>query len=128
MIKNNITLFVLLLALAGTSLAGASPGSRYRAALEAVVNDYIAFCEARAKKIGSKSDYIRRSAILAHLKATFFRMSKARLIDELAANRIAPERYSVQCFMDDRFDEIARSAKTDFKKGPCPWDRYGYFK
>ena len=106
----------------------ANPKNQYRAELEAIVDNYIGAFEAGAGLIESKNKSVREGAVLSYLKATFFRLWKHSLLDELMANKVVAEPYKVQCFLDSRFNEIVQEKKTELRKDPCPWDRHGYFK
>ena len=93
---------------AGMMLTVSAPGDgSYRAELEAIVEDYIAKCEAKSALLNSTSANIRRSAMRACLKAIFCKKTKTELIDALVANNIAPKPYKVRRFLDMRFNEVA---------------------
>ena len=99
-ILSTVVFAVTILAL----LALASDTNRSK--LEAIVDDYIANCEAKSALLNSSSENIRRSAMRACLKAHFYRNTKAELIDALVANNVAPKPYKVRQFMNARFNEV----------------------
>jgi hypothetical protein len=90
-------------------------GETNRADLEAIVNDYIASCEAKSAMIQSKSKNIRRDAVQSFMRATFCRNSKAELIDELVANDVAPKKYAVHHYLNSRFNKIVSRGKLALK-------------
>jgi hypothetical protein len=90
-------------------------GDTNRAALEAIVNDYIAACEVKSAMIRSRSKNIRRAAVKAFVQATFFRNSKAVLIDELVANNVAPKEHTVHHYLNARFNKIVSVGKLALK-------------
>jgi len=81
-------------------------GDTNRAALEAIVNDYIAACEAKSALYQSRSKNIQRDAVHAFVRATFCRNFKAVLIDELVANNVAPKEHTVHHYLNSRFNKI----------------------
>jgi hypothetical protein len=90
-------------------------GDTKRAALEAIVNDYIAACEAKSAMFESRSKNIRRAAVHAFVRATFCRDSKAVLIDELVANNVAPKEHTVHHYLNARFNKIVSAGKLALK-------------
>ena len=92
--------------IAGMIMAGPAAGGDNRVELEAIVDDYIAACEAKSAMLNSSSENIRRAAMLSCLRATFCRNSKAELIDELVANRVAPKTHKVHHYLNARFNEL----------------------
>lgn len=81
-------------------------GDPNRPELEAIVDSYISSCEAKSALLNSASENIRRSAMRACLKATFYRNTKAELIDAMVANNVAPKPYKVRQFLNARFNEV----------------------
>jgi hypothetical protein len=90
-------------------------GDTNSAELEAIVNDYIAACEAKSAMIKSWSKNIRRDAVLAFVRATFCRSSKTVLIDELVANDVAPKKHTVHHYLNARFNKIVNSGELALK-------------
>jgi hypothetical protein len=90
-------------------------GDTNRAELEAIVNDYIAACEAKSALLNSSSENIRRAAMHACLRATFCRNSKAVLIDEMIANKVAPKAHTVHHYLNARFNEIVSARELALK-------------
>ena len=90
-------------------------GDTNRAALEALVNDYIAGCEAKSAMIESRSKNIRRAAVQAFVRATFCRDSKAMLIDELVSNNVTPKAHTVHHYLNARFNKILSAGKLALK-------------
>ena len=86
-------------------------GETHRAELEAIVDEYIANCEAKSAMLHSKSENIRRSAMLACLRATFCRTSRAELIDELVASNVRPKTHTVHHFLNARFNEVVKATE-----------------
>jgi hypothetical protein len=78
----------------------------HRAELEAVVDPYLAACEAKSAMLDSRSKNIRRSALRAYLRATFYRTSRAGLIDELVVSNAGPEPHKGHHFPNARFNEV----------------------
>jgi hypothetical protein len=124
--RNTILILSMVMVFTGSVLAAPPVEGKYRSELEHILDDCIAACDSKAGLLDSKSEPVRRDAILACLKATYFRLAKASLIDELVAEKIAPDKYKVQCFIDNCFNQVVRNKKPDFVRRP--WDRYGYFK
>jgi len=90
-------------------------GDTNRAALEAVVNDYIAACEAKSAMFESRSKNIQRVAVHAFVRATFCRNLKAVLIDELVANNVAPKKHTVHHYLNARFNKIFSTGELALK-------------
>ena len=86
-------------------------GETHRAELEAIVDKYIAACEAKSAMLDSRSENIRRSAMRACLRASFCRTSRAELIDELVARNVEPKPYKVHHFLNARFNEVVRNTE-----------------
>ena len=100
---------------AGIMMAGPARGSDNRAQLEAIVNQYIATCEAKSVMLTSSSENIRRAAMLTCLRATFCRNSKAVLIDEMVAKHVAPKEHTVHHYLNARFKEVVSPTKLALK-------------
>lgn len=100
---------------AGTIMMGPARGDNIRAELEAIVDNYIAACEAKSPMLDSSSENIRRSAMQACLRATFCRKSKTELIDELVANNVAPKEHTVHHYLNARFNEIVGAGNMALK-------------
>ena len=81
-------------------------GETHRAELEAIVDAYIANCEAKSAMLNSRSENIRRSAMLACLRATFCRTSRTELIDELVTRNVEPKPHTVHHFLNSRFKVV----------------------
>ena len=92
--------------LVGMMMTGPALGDDKRAELEAIVNDYIASCEAKSAMLNSNSDNIRLAAMHACMRATFYRNSKTELIDEMVANNVPPKKHTVHHYLNARFSEI----------------------
>ena len=90
-------------------------GDTNRAALEVIVNDYIAACEAKSAMVKSRSKNIRRVAVHAFVRATFCRNFKSALIDELVANNVAPKEHTVHHYLNARFNNIVSAGKLALK-------------
>jgi hypothetical protein len=86
-------------------------GETNRAELEAIVDDYIGNCEAKSAMLDSRSEKIRRDAMLACLRATFCRALRAELIDELVSSNVEPKSHKVYHFLNARFNEVVGAKK-----------------
>ena len=106
---------LLVMVVAGIMIAGPARGSDNRAQLEAIVNQYIATCEAKSAMLNSSSENIRRAAMLTCLRATFCRNSKAVLIDEMVANHVAPKEHTVHHYLNARFNEVVGAKELALK-------------
>ena len=96
----------LVMVVTGLIMTGPARGSDNRAQLEAIVNQYIATCEAKSAMLISSSENIRRAAMHKCLRATFCRNSKAVLINEMVANHVAPKEHTVHHYLNARFKEV----------------------
>ncbi len=74
-----------------------------KAKLEALVEEYIACCDAKSTMRGSKSAKIRHSAMRSRMKAAYYRKSKEELVEGMLENNIEPKVYKVRYFLNDRF-------------------------
>ena len=81
-------------------------GETHRAELTAMVDRYIAACEAKSAMLDSRSENIRRSAVRSCLRGTLCRTSRTELIDELVAGNVEPKPYKVHHFLNSRFKEV----------------------
>ena len=75
-----------------------------KAKLEALVDEYIACCEAKSALRNSRSAKIRRSAMRSCMKADYCRHSKEELVEAMLENNIEPKAYKVRHFLNDRFN------------------------
>ena len=76
-----------------------------RAKLEAIVDKYIAICEAKSALLNSSSENIRRSAMISCLKSTYCRRHREALVKEMLENKIVPKPYKVRHFLSAKFYE-----------------------
>jgi hypothetical protein len=113
--KRNASVLLLVMVVAGIIMTGPALGGDSRAELEAIVDDYIAACEAKSAMLNSSSENLRRDAMHACLRATFCRNSKARLIDELVANDVAPKEHTVHHYLNARFNEVVSAKELALK-------------
>ena len=90
-------------------------GDTNRAELEAIVDDYIAACEAKSTMVESWSKNIRRTAMQALVRAIFCRSFKTALIDELVANGVAPKAHTVHHYLNARFNNIVNNRTLALK-------------
>ena len=72
--------------------------------LEALVEEYIACCEAKSALRSSRSEKIRRSAMRSCMKADYCRHSKQELVEAMLENNIEPKAYKVRHFLNDSFN------------------------
>jgi hypothetical protein len=102
------TILVLaVMVMAGMLMTGPALGNETsRTELEAIVDEYIAACEAKSAMLKSSSENIRRDAMLACLRATFCRNARAELIAELVGGNVAPKKHSVHHYLNARFEEV----------------------
>ena len=104
---NTTTIFsiiVLTLVLCAVPVLGQDTmDAEMKAELEALVDKYIASCEAKSALLSSKSENIRRSATLACLKATYCRHHRKELIDEMVKQNIEPKPYKIRHFLSEKF-------------------------
>jgi hypothetical protein len=80
-----------------------------KARLEALVDEYIACCEAKSALRNSRSEKIRHSAVRSCMKADFYRHSKEELVEVMLENNIAPKAYKVRLFLNERFNVILQA-------------------
>ena len=113
--KGKAVALLLIIAVAGMMMTGPAVGGGYRAELEAIVNDYIAACEAKSAMLNSSSKNIRLAAMHACLRAAYCRNSKAALIDEMVANNVAPKEHTVHHYLNARFNEIVSAKELALK-------------
>lgn len=113
--KRMAIVILLVMAAAGMMMTGPAIGGGNRAELEAIVNDYIANCEAKSAMLNSSSENIRRAAVHACLRATICRNSKAVLIDEMVANNVAPKEHTVHHYLNARFNEVVSARELALK-------------
>jgi len=105
--KPTIVLFVIVLT--AMLLPIPAPGNNTeavetKAKLEALVDEYIACCEAKSALRNSRSAKIRRSAMRSCMKADYCRHSKEELVEAMLENNIEPKAYKVRHFLNDNFN------------------------
>ena len=76
-----------------------------KAKLEALVDEYIACCEAKSALSSSRSENIRRSAMRSCKIASYCKHSKAELVEVMLRNNIEPKAYKVRHFLNGRFND-----------------------
>ena len=113
--KGKATVILLLVALAAMMMTGPALSGGTRAELEAIVNEYIAACEAKSAMLNSRSENIRRAAVYACVRATFCRNSKSVLIDEMIASNVAPKKHTVHHYLNARFNETVDARELALK-------------
>ena len=114
--KTKAIMILSAMVMVGLMLTGpALGGESNRAELEAIVDDYISACEAKSAMLNSSSENIRQAAIRSCLRATFYRNSKATLVNDLVANRVEPKPYKVHHFLNARFNEFVGSDQLALK-------------
>jgi len=112
--KPTIALFVIVLTTILLPLP--APGNstetiEMKAQLEALVDKYIACCEAKSALRSSKSEKIRHSAVRSCMKADFCRHSKDELVEVMLENNIEPKAYKVCHFLNHRFNRSLQANK-----------------
>lgn len=113
--KSKAIAILLAMVVTGMIMTGPALGGEGRAELEAIVNDYIAACEAKSAMLNSSSKNIRRAAMHSCLRATFCRNSKAVLIDEMVAHNVATKEHTVHHYLNARFNEIVSAKELALK-------------
>ena len=79
--------------------------------LEALVEEYIACCEAKSALRSSRSEKIRHSAVRACMKAAYCRHSKEELVELMLEKNVEPKAYKVRHFLNDRFNVTLQAKK-----------------
>jgi len=105
--KTTIVMFAIVLtAVCCTSpaLAKNTEVVETKVRLEALVEEYIACCEAKSALRSSRSEKIRRSAMRSCMKADYCRHSKQELVEAMLENNIEPKAYKVRHFLNDSFN------------------------
>ena len=80
-----------------------------KAKLEALVEEYIACCEAKSALLSSRSEKIRHSAMRSCRKAAYCRHSKEELVETMLENNVEPKAYKVHHFLNDKFDSAPQA-------------------
>jgi len=80
-----------------------------KARLEALVDEYIACCEAKSALRNSRSENIRHSAVRSCQKAAYCRHSKKELVELMLENNVEPKAYKVRYFLNERFNVILQA-------------------
>ena len=80
-----------------------------KAKLEALVEEYIACCDAKSELLSSRSEKIRRSAKRSCIKAAYCRHSKEELVNAMLENNIEPKAYKVHHFLNDKFNNALQA-------------------
>ena len=105
--KTTIVMFVVVLTAIlcqVPALGNNTEAVETKARLEALVEEYIACCEAKSTLRNSRSEEIRRSATRSCRKAAYCRHSKEELVEVMLENNIEPKAYKVRYFLNDRFN------------------------
>ena len=107
--RTRITIVTLVIALSAIlcpipALGNNTEVAETKAKLEALVEEYVACCEAKSAMLGSRSEKIRRSAKRSCIKAAFCRHSKEELVEAMLENNIEPKAYKVRRFLNERFN------------------------
>ena len=112
--KPTIALFVIVLTTILLPLP--APGNstktiEMKAQLEALVDKYIACCEAKSALLSSRSEKIRRSAKRSCMKAAYCRHFKEELLETMFEKNIEPKAYKVHHFLNHRFNRSLQANK-----------------
>jgi len=112
--KPTIVLFVIVLT--AILIPIPAPGKsteavETKAKLEALVDEYIACCDAKSALRSSRSAKIRHSAVRSCMKANFCRESKEELVEAMLENNIEPKAYKVRHFLNHRFNGTLQANK-----------------
>jgi hypothetical protein len=112
--RTKITILMFAIALALVFCPIPAPGKNTEAVetkvrLEALVEEYIACCDAKSELLSSRSEKIRRSAKRSCIKAAYFRHSKEELVNAMLENNIEPKAYKVHHFLNDKFNNALQA-------------------
>jgi hypothetical protein len=105
--KTTMVMFAMVLAAVFCpipALANNTEAVEEKARLEALVEEYIACCQAKSALRSSRSEKIRRSAMRSCMKAAYCKHSKEELVEAMLENNIEPKAYKVRHFLNDRFN------------------------
>ena len=89
----------------GLALGNDTETVEIRARLVALVDAYIASCEAKSALHSSRSENIRQTAMRSSKIAAFCQNSKAELVEAMLENNIEPKAYKVRYFLNARFHD-----------------------
>ena len=104
--KMVMLLFVLTAMLCPMSASGNNTEVlERRAKLEALVDEYIACCEAKFALRNSRSENIRRSALRSCKIAAYCKNAREELVEAMLENNIEPKAYKVRYFLNARFQD-----------------------
>ena len=98
------TLILVALLCPISALGNNTDVAETKAKLEALVDEYIACCEAKSALRNSRSENIRRAAMRSCKIAAFCRHSKEDLVEVMLQNKIEPKAYKVRHFLNSRFN------------------------
>jgi hypothetical protein len=79
-----------------------------KAAIEAVVDEYLNSCEIKKCLMTSDSEVLRRTAALAVMKKAYFQNYKEQLVEEMVAMGVEPKPYQVHYHLNAKFFEAIR--------------------
>ena len=111
--KTTIVMFVVVLTAIFCpipTLANNTEAVETKARLEALVDEYIACCEAKSALRNSRSENIRRSAMRSCKIAAYCKNSKEELVESMLENNIEPKAYKVRYFLNGRFNDRNNNA------------------
>ena len=107
--RSKLTIVLFVIVMTAILLPAPAPGNsteavEMKAQLEALVDEYIACCDAKSALRSSRSEKIRHSAVRSCMKADFCRHSKEELVEVMLENNIEPKAYKVRLFLNHRFN------------------------
>ena len=114
--RSKLTIVLFVIVMAAILLPAPDPGNsteavEMKAQLEALVDEYIACCDAKSALRSSRSEKIRHSAVRSCMKADFCRHSKEELVEVMLENNIEPKAYKVRLFLNHRFNGSLQAKK-----------------
>ena len=120
--KLKLKLFtVLIIAVLFSGLQSLSPASaadevNLKEHYGAIIDNLIAKCKFNTSMRHSKSDVVRKAALLSCLKTTFYQNKREELILAMIENNIGIKRHQVEHYLNTQFYDLVRSRKKTIAK------------
>lgn len=99
------SLTMVLVLAAGPAIADDSGQPHQAALVKALVDNYIAACEAKSGLGQSRSEAMRRTAALYSLKGTYCTLYRDELVQTMIEEDLEAKPYKVNHFLNQRFYE-----------------------
>ncbi len=99
---------VLLLGLQSTSLAGEAGDVNLNAHYGEIIDNLVAKCKFKTQMRYSKSEVIRKAAMLSCLKTTFYNKNREALIRGMIGDNIGLKRYKAEYYLNTQFYNLVR--------------------